>query len=74
VRIVALAFLIAAPAVVVGLLMAIREPAPVGRSNVRVVLDTHRVNGWNEIDSVELVGPDGRAWATSATASSIYGQ
>jgi tetratricopeptide (TPR) repeat protein len=39
---------------------------------VRVVLDTRRVVGWNEIDAVELIGPDARAWAVSARASSYY--
>ena len=43
-------------------------------AKVRVVLDTDRRPGWNEIDAVELVGPEGRAWAATATASSIYGQ
>jgi hypothetical protein len=42
-------------------------------SKVRVVLDTNKVPGWNEIDAVELIGRDGsRQWATSATASSTY--
>lgn len=39
---------------------------------LRLVLDTNRVQGWNEIDAVEIVGPNGRAWAVSATASSSY--
>jgi len=39
---------------------------------VRIELDTTRRSGWNEIDAVELVGPDGRAWASSARASSSY--
>jgi hypothetical protein len=43
-------------------------------AKVRVVLDTDRRPGWNEIDAVELVGPDGRAFAATAAASSIYGQ
>jgi hypothetical protein len=42
-------------------------------SSVRVVLDTTRSPGWNEIDAVELVGPQGRAWASDARASSNYG-
>ncbi|MGQ0612366.1 MAG: HEAT repeat domain-containing protein [Planctomycetaceae bacterium] len=42
--------------------------------SVRLVLDTDRRSGWEEIDAVELVGPDGSAWASSATASSYYGQ
>ena len=41
---------------------------------VRIVLDTNRRPGWSEIDAVELVGPDGSAWATDASASSSYGQ
>lgn len=41
---------------------------------VRLVLETGRRPGWEEIDAVELVGPDGRAWAATATASSFYGQ
>ncbi|MGH7163676.1 MAG: hypothetical protein ACREID_09335, partial [Planctomycetota bacterium] len=41
---------------------------------VRIVLDTSRRPGWEEIDAVELAGPDGRAWAAGASASSIYGQ
>ncbi len=41
---------------------------------VRVVLDTRRVASFNEVDAVELVGPDDRAWAASARASSWYGE
>ncbi len=41
---------------------------------VRVTLDTKRKAGWNEIDAVELAGPDGAAWATGAVASSRYGE
>jgi hypothetical protein len=43
-------------------------------ARVRIVLDTDRSPGWSEIDAVELVGPDGSAWASSATASSYFGQ
>lgn len=42
-------------------------------ARVLVVLDTDRAPGWNEIDAVELVGPDGRAWADGGSASSSYG-
>lgn len=42
--------------------------------SVRIVLDTSKRTGWEEIDAVELVGPDGRAWATGASASSSYAQ
>jgi hypothetical protein len=40
---------------------------------VRIILDTSKRSGWEEIDAVELLGPDGRAWAKGASASSIYG-
>ena len=39
---------------------------------IRLVLDTDRVDGWNEIDAVELEGDGIRQWATGATASSSY--
>jgi hypothetical protein len=39
---------------------------------LRLVLDTNRVQGWNEIDAVELVGDGRRQWASSARASSSY--
>jgi len=42
-------------------------------AKLRVILDTDRRPGWNEIDAVELVGSSGRAWAVSAVASSTYG-
>ena len=41
---------------------------------VRVTLDTRRRPGWDEIDAVELSGPDGAAWAAQAAASSRYGE
>ena len=41
--------------------------------SIRLVLDTDRVPGWNEIDAVELVGDGRRQWATGATATSTYG-
>ncbi len=43
-------------------------------TRIRLILDTSRTSGWNEIDAVELLGPDGRVWASSASASSEYGQ
>lgn len=49
------------------------DTAGVTVAKVRVILDTSRRPGWNEIDAVELSGPDGRAWAVSAVASSTYG-
>src|SRR4051812_14147023 len=42
-------------------------------ASIHVHLDTARVEGWNEIDAVELVGKDGsRQWAASAAASSTF--
>jgi len=38
---------------------------------IRVVLDTNRTPGWNEIDAVELIG-NGTQWAKQASASSTY--
>lgn len=40
----------------------------------RLVLDTARVAGWNEIDAVELVSRGSTQWASGARASSAYGQ
>jgi hypothetical protein len=40
--------------------------------SIRLVLDTNRVAGWNEIDAVELVGDGRRQWASAARASSSY--
>ncbi|MBX3464164.1 MAG: hypothetical protein KF830_13400 [Planctomycetes bacterium] len=39
---------------------------------IRLVLDTERAPGWNEIDAVELLGPQGSQWAARASASSTY--
>lgn len=40
---------------------------------IKVYLDSNRVEGWNEIDAVELVAKDGkRQWASRAMASSTY--
>lgn len=41
---------------------------------LRIVLDTDRTPGWNEVDAVEFVGPAGRRYAVRATASSTYAQ
>jgi hypothetical protein len=38
---------------------------------IRIVLDTNRTPGWNEIDAVELLG-GGSQWAKQASASSNY--
>ncbi|MCX7044970.1 MAG: hypothetical protein NTX50_05710 [Candidatus Sumerlaeota bacterium] len=42
--------------------------------SVRVLLDTRKVPGWNEIDAVELVAPDARGWAVAARASSTFAE
>jgi len=39
---------------------------------IRLVLDTNRTSGWDEIDAVELLGSAGGQWAARATASSTY--
>jgi hypothetical protein len=49
------------------------QPTSYAIRSIRLVLDTNRAPGWSEIDAVELIGPDGRAWASSAHASSSYG-
>jgi hypothetical protein len=52
---------------------SIKVPAtPFKVLGLRIELDTNRTSGWNEIDAVELVGPDGRQWAADARASSSY--
>jgi hypothetical protein len=38
----------------------------------RLTLDTDAVQGWNEIDAVELVGDGERQWASRARSSSCY--
>ena len=39
---------------------------------IRLLLDTDKVSGWNEIDAVELVGDGLRQWAAAARSSSCY--
>jgi len=48
--------------------------APTGFAvcTIRLVLDTNRSAGWDEIDAVELLGGAGGQWAARATASSTY--
>jgi len=55
--------------------MVVRPVLGIKSKEIKIYFDTKRVRGWNEIDAVELVGVDGsRQWATSATASSFFGQ
>jgi hypothetical protein len=49
------------------------EATPYRVQRLRLVIDTERSAGWEEIDAVQIVGPDGAAWAASAQASSCYG-
>ena len=47
----------------------------ISAGSVVVHLDASRVEGWNEIDAVELVGRDGsRQWASAVNASSTYAE
>lgn len=53
--------------------MEAKAATKVSAKTVRIILDTRRVSGWNEIDAVELLGRDGsRQWASAARASSTY--
>ena len=49
-------------------------PTSFHTQTLRVVLDTNRTPGWNEIDAVEFHGLSGTQWATGATAASSYAQ
>ena len=52
-------------------------PVPKGTtaSQIKVYLDTTRVQSWPEIDAVEMVGTNGsRQWATTSSASSSYSE
>ena len=40
--------------------------------SLKLVLDTQRVEGWNEIDAVKLTGEGGEQWAVAAKASSSF--
>lgn len=42
-------------------------------TRVRIVIDTSARTWWEEIDAVQLAGPDGAGWAVEAVASSNYG-
>lgn len=48
------------------------DRAPAAVRTLRITLDTDRIDGWNEIDAVELIGNGLRQWATGARASSSY--
>jgi hypothetical protein len=48
------------------------ETTPFRVKRLRILLDTDRKAGWSEIDAVEIVGPEGRAFASHAEASSSF--
>ncbi|HZJ13955.1 MAG TPA: hypothetical protein VFD27_02850 [Chthoniobacteraceae bacterium] len=53
----------------------ITAPPGVMANGIRVELETARIQNWQEIDAVELVGRDGtRQWAEEAEASSYWGR
>ena len=53
--------------------MGVKPKEAVVSNKIKIHLDTTRVQGWNEIDAVELIGKDGsRQWAQAASASSTY--
>lgn len=39
---------------------------------LRLIVDTDRVQGWNEIDAIELIGEGRRQWAIAAASASSY--
>ncbi len=48
--------------------------ASIKANGIQLELNTARINNWQEIDAVELVGRDGsRQWAKNADASSYWG-
>jgi hypothetical protein len=54
---------------------SIPVPAGITSNQIKVYLDTNRVESWPEIDAVELVGRNGsRQWASSTSASSSYSE
>ena len=53
----------------------ITAPPGVMANAIRLELETTRIQNWQEIDAVELVGRDGtRQWASQAEASSSWGR
>lgn len=60
------------PTATPGVLELTFAPTSYRVARVRITLDTDIRSGWNEIDAVELAGPDGRDWASGARASSSF--
>lgn len=51
----------------------VKPKTKLSSQSIKVYLDTKRVNGWNEIDAVQLIGrDDSKQWAAKASASSTY--
>ena len=51
------------------------QSSPVTAQKIKLYLDTQRKKGWNEIDAVEVITPEGASfWAKEARASSFYGE
>ncbi len=54
---------------------AVPVPPGVTTGQIKVYVDTNRVESWPEIDAVEVVGTDGsRQWAKNSAASNSYSE
>lgn len=54
---------------------SIPVPAGITSNQIKIYVDTNRVESWPEIDAVQLVGRNGsKQWATSSSASSSYSE
>ncbi len=54
---------------------AVPVPPGVTTGQIKVYVDTNRVESWPEIDAVEVIGTDGsRQWAKNSSASSSYSE
>lgn len=53
----------------------VNAPENIVSNSIKIYLDTKRVNGWNEIDAVQLVDRHGAGqWAVKAEASSTFAE
>ncbi len=54
---------------------SIPVPPGINSRQIKVYVDTNRVDSWPEIDAVEMVGTNGsKQWATESTASTSYSE
>ncbi|HWB06303.1 MAG TPA: hypothetical protein VG796_24990 [Verrucomicrobiales bacterium] len=54
---------------------SIPVPAGITSNQIKIYVDTNRVESWPEIDAVQLVARNGsKQWATSSSASSSYSE